>query len=996
MIKSKSYQNKIAFILICFMLFYNQINFLSYAEGSNINVKAPINLVRQSDHDKIKRGETFTINYKLQPQPIPAEDILPESYLKNKEIVLVMDTSGSMKEYIDFNYNDTQISLQGIHAVKNINIWKRWYTSGCYLNHYRMSFKKPPAGENQHTKYFIFYSTDEINTIENWIKNLNTNQLYKYIQKNRAFMINKDHSKNYIKFPINLKDITGNYYNCYYNYHVYIATIDTSKSNPVIGLANEQSTAQPIHKEMKISVMKKVTKNFLEKFKNDSRVKVALIPYASYAKDIVFNNDNFVNLSSPTQYNNLINNINKLQAYGGTNIGDGLRKAYYKFSDSDNIRKYVILMTDGEPTFHSSTTKLIWNGWFYEPVEDQQYLGDGSYPNDYEYFGGGNHSTYRDKIYANKVAKDLLVNGKHKINSFMIAFSNDANGAELKNIANSANGYYKKAEDGNALDEVYEQLADIIQSDFPIHGIHYEETFPNGLKVVDVSEGLEIKGQKVIGDIGSISYKLNKETNTFEAEPFEFYVTLKANNIGDYKLVNNIMHYKDINGTDEQKKFPSLSIYVYEMEPPEIKAHLTDAESNINKYKLTIDINESSKIKIINDNHIIYTSNNYEDPKAFSIEINKADIVGNHIIIQATDQSGNITEETVPIISLLPFEMNDYFHTDNTRPVKVKLATENNSTIKEIKANGNIIAQERLTNQGKYEHMIILNDGNNLIKIFVQNSYGNTATLSFNREIDACSPELVGIYVDNDSKIKITSKEEILFTTLEVDINGDGIITDGSINEKGEPTLDEIFGPSEVTIVPLDGEYGFKVSMQDAWYGKEIIIKAKDTAGNIGAVNLKNNNKIIKHGIILLNNKNFEIIDKADNSIDIVNKQNTHIGILLNVSTPGSKIMNLSFNFKKAPNINIESPKCSLYQINDNKLESIQENIRISQSTTDSYHIPLSINTDSSKSYVLIYTLKPDIPEDQIGKGICIVNQAEIQGSTKNIKLCIKPRPIIE
>ncbi|MCM1990848.1 DUF5057 domain-containing protein [Oceanirhabdus seepicola] len=741
--------------------------------------KAPINLLKAVEKNQFLIDEEFTINYKIQSQPIQADKILPESYLKDKEIVLVMDTSGSMKEEIRYNQeNDHQSIFQEKYATKNVSVNLRDNHNGQDIYDYTIQFTEPSAGENVDTRYLIFYSEREIDVVGNWIKNLNSSNLkYLYNDSDRALGISSDNSK-YRSLPDWLSDIEGYSFSGNKYYNVYVATINDLNNGKVIGLTKAKNTiGRTTNKKPKIDVMKEVAKNFLEKLKDDnnSGVKVALVPYASYAQDNNFNNKDFAKLSDFTQYKSLTDKIEALSADGGTNIGDGLRKAFYKFSDSDeDTRRYVILMTDGEPTFHSFIKKWKWEGsgrrrhkkWYKE-----LYFGDGSYPNNYDYEGGGHYATEDDKLYANKAAEDLILKGGKEIESFMIAFSNDADKSELKNIANSANGYYKEAVDGNALDEVYQKLAEQIQSDLPIHGINFQETFPQGINIVEVSEGLEFNGQTVTGDIGSISYILNEESNQFEAEPFEFFIKLKGTEIGDYNLgeentdnITSYIDYKDIDGTDGHKAFPGVDISVYENKPPEITASLSQHGTDEDKYKLSLIIDEPSKIEILNSdgerlwykNKTGESPNNY--PKTFSVQLDKADLKGNLINIKAEDKSRNKAEETVPLINLKPIEILGWNENDKTIKGILDLQTELNSTITSVKINGDIVAENRLlTEEGTYSQRVDFKEGSNSIDITVENQFKNISTETVIKVIEkyAIAPE-VNIKVSDASGLRDT------------------------------------------------------------------------------------------------------------------------------------------------------------------------------------------------------------------------------------------------
>lgn len=85
-------------------------------------------------------------------------------------------------------------------------------------------------------------------------------------------------------------------------------------------------------------------------------IKVSIIPFANDADDVGPMMDVVANKSQ------LKTKINGLSAYGGTNTGDGLRRAYYQLEQynedhpTDEIVNYIILLTDGNPTYYSSNS----------------------------------------------------------------------------------------------------------------------------------------------------------------------------------------------------------------------------------------------------------------------------------------------------------------------------------------------------------------------------------------------------------------------------------------------------------------------------------------------------------------------------------------------------------------------------------------------------------------------------------------------------------------
>ncbi|WP_432665230.1 VWA domain-containing protein [Wukongibacter baidiensis] len=610
----------------------------SYADSITKNVKAPINLVKEVEKNQYLVNEEIVINYMIQPQPIPVEDIVPESYLKDKEIVLVMDTSGSMNR--DLNGSST-------------------------------------------------YNTED----------------------------------------------------------------------------------------KRMTIAKNAAKLFINKLKEDDRVSSSLVSYSNTANLNNINGKNFVKLANSNEFTEFEVAINGLSANGGTNIGDGLRRAYYLLDelDDDQKRKYIILMTDGDPTaftydriagqFYSN----YYNGtYWYEDYYGQwhQAIGqkkEGSttspvfWINSVDYrTSSATHTKYYvnwsstgdynglSQNYANTISQ-MITDDDSEINTFIVGFSNDVNKDKLQQIADSSSGFYKEAKTAEDIIEVYEKLAEQIQSDLPIHGIRFQETFPEGMEVVEVSEGLDINNQIVTGDIGSISYILNEETNQFEAEPFEFFIKLRGNTAGDYNLGkdssdNNTSYidYKDIDGTDGQKSFPRIDISVYEKEPPQVSGYLTDHEDDGEKYSLALTIDEPAEIVISNtEGDILWSKDErdefseYQSDKTFNINIAKSDIDAMFVNMKATDVYENFVTETVPLVRLNPIEIQDDTKTPDGIKGSLSLETEENTTITSMKINGEIAATDRLTDDGNYTQLIDLIYGENEIEISVKNGYSNRSTLKF-------------------------------------------------------------------------------------------------------------------------------------------------------------------------------------------------------------------------------------------------------------------------
>ena len=134
---------------------------------------------------------------------------------------------------------------------------------------------------------------------------------------------------------------------------------------------------------------------------------------------------------------------------GGTNTGDALRRSYYQLKGytkqlNEEPLYYTILLTDGNPTYHTSTSKNENN----QNKPENYKMNDGNVDEDYI---GGKGSSDPDNYslnYAKAVGQNLMVGGDLKIKTFVIGFSAvKSDISKAKEIALSANGSGTEVED---------------------------------------------------------------------------------------------------------------------------------------------------------------------------------------------------------------------------------------------------------------------------------------------------------------------------------------------------------------------------------------------------------------------------------------------------------------------------------------------------------------------------------------------------------------------
>jgi len=320
----------------------------------------------------------------------------------------------------------------------------------------------------------------------------------------------------------------------------------------------------------RITIAKNAALKFIQNIGSNDKVKLSLVSYENIA---------YVEKGLTTNFNDVKKAINNLNADGGTNIGDGLRRAYYELINGNSeAEKYIILLTDGEPTYHS----------YINVNKKKTYFMDmGAAKN---YAGGGSKATPEDIEYCYKVVNELI--NTKDIKSYMIAFTGGSNKNILESLANAAGGVYKAAKDSDALQKVYEDISQVVISDYAVANVIFEETFPEGLDIVLESENddITVNGQKISVNLGSICYKYNKDKKQYEANPVNFEIELKGTVAGNYILGKNNsskIKYKDINGVACEEYFPEVQVKVIGPEPTPTPVPYGTPELKIDKIERT-------------------------------------------------------------------------------------------------------------------------------------------------------------------------------------------------------------------------------------------------------------------------------------------------------------------------------------------------------------------------------------------------------------------------
>lgn len=381
-----------------------------------------------------------------------------------------------------------------------------------------------------------------------------------------------------------------------------VLVLDTSGSMSEEIASNKKCTEQKIfnycikhnkfgdHYETstRIAELKKAAKSFIDTMKDVPNLKIGIIKYASDAtivSDLKSAND----LSLTTA-------INGLNANGGTNIREGLRKATYLLNKGNsNANKTVVLMTDGNPTYYSK----------YDQLDDTD-------PTPY---GTGNSTTSETMTYTKNLAKDQI--GSRQYNAYSIGYGLDTSGstylkqihAAMKNLSTNTDlsekdGFFSKSD--GSITEIFNQIAENIKNSYELKEVSLDIDFNQSFK-------LNIGGSVI--KVGNILYERTSNDEytrktgkvIYHAEPVNFSFMVKGRQVGQLQsILDNI----DINFLFEKENITvssnvDVKVDIISNELPNISARLISGD------KLEIKKDEEITLKYeINPQDFVYNNAN--------------------------------------------------------------------------------------------------------------------------------------------------------------------------------------------------------------------------------------------------------------------------------------------------------------------------------------------------------------------------------------------------
>lgn len=331
----------------------------------------------------------------------------------------------------------------------------------------------------------------------------------------------------------------------------------------------------------KIAELKKAAKNFVDKMKDVPNLKIGIVAYSSNASIKKVDKEILIDANKVNELKTVIDN---LKADGGTNTGEGLRKAAYLLSTSKekNANKTVVLMSDGVPTFYSYYYSYYYK-YFYKNIDDSNPKFDGK----------GNELDDDAVEYANIIGERIKESTN---NVFSIGYGlgnkNSEANKTLKQIHESMGGKEGNffASDNGAIDSVFQNIATEILDSYAISNVKMDMNLKSGFS-------LKVGGNKV--DIDNVLYKTDGKVKdgkvTYTADPVPFEFVIKSGVTGQHELfAGSTVSFPWKDNEIITAPVPSISVNIDKNELPNIKAKLT-SPSEVEAYpgeeiKVTYDI----------------------------------------------------------------------------------------------------------------------------------------------------------------------------------------------------------------------------------------------------------------------------------------------------------------------------------------------------------------------------------------------------------------------
>lgn len=442
--------------------------------------------------------------------------------------------------------------------------------------------------------------------------------------------------------------------------------------------------------ESRLASLKRVFSQILEQW-NIPNTKMCIIEFGPYVQketdilDATRNNINNVFLRTVQGWNE--NNL-----YSGTNLGDGLRRAYYKLTQSGNpnAKKYIITLTDGSPTMR--TVDRYGNPYYGEvPVKDNN-IGIRNDPPT----AGFDSRPYEE--YACNVMRNISSSGM--VTNFLIGFGIEANQASTMNNIGMAgrvapvgdvNGdgrddYFYRPSNGTELEKVFQDIQKSIMDPFDFTMANLIQEFPEDRLELQDDSLNDIPGEYL--DLNGIDQLIPSPDKI--VLPLKLTLKLKEGTINKYTLYPSEIKFTikfRVLKTGQVDFDPILGNFLFHNPVTGEKYNVTASDTT-----KTIVVKQTVNSIIIPPLIVFGTGNDISTVNAFINPANGLDTSDRHLENWSVDDANNI------------FDIDDETPNDTSANVILKRNTHGIGKITtessgygyggkdKVKGNGNVIS----------------------------------------------------------------------------------------------------------------------------------------------------------------------------------------------------------------------------------------------------------------------------------------------------------------
>jgi Mg-chelatase subunit ChlD/uncharacterized protein YjdB len=309
------------------------------------------------------------------------------------------------------------------------------------------------------------------------------------------------------------------------------------------------------------------------------RDRFAFIPFSSDVETA-----NVVNFSPNYDVNQSLNLIsqkaNSLSALGGTNYTQSFEKALNLLEGSPN-NKYIIFMTDGEPTFSINNEEVTYtrkkkNEKVTENLDVHYELyGSGSNMSNKVYFYDENGTSYTKSLTVSQTISSIKNHGitranklaEENIKLFSIGFGNDSevDMAYLRELSSKTGVTARQANQEN-ITSIFQDISKDIST--PAIDGEVRVNLSNFNGKVNLLEGSDAR---IVGNEAVFKFNFTFPINQASNQPLDISFPFSFSDVGTYLFDNISLSYKKLDGRQINVVHQPVKIEVKADAPPTVK-----------------------------------------------------------------------------------------------------------------------------------------------------------------------------------------------------------------------------------------------------------------------------------------------------------------------------------------------------------------------------------------------------------------------------------------